>query len=120
MRILNFILAFMFIVFAFLQVNDPDPFIWITIYGVMAVFCILAAFEFYPKKFLWGAVIVFGLYAIYYLPGVQEWLMNDHKEDLFDNLAKMNHLYIEESREFLGLMICLATLTFILIRAKRK
>lgn len=50
-RIGNFLLAVMFLVFAFVQVNDPDPIIWILIYGVMAVMAIMAIFEFYPERF---------------------------------------------------------------------
>jgi hypothetical protein len=110
----------MFLVFAFVQVNDPDPVIWILVYGVMALFSIMAAFEFYIRKLLWVSLIAFGLYSIYYFPGVQEWLSQDHKEQLFDNLAKMEHLYIEESREFLGLAICNAVLVFYLIRSRKK
>ncbi|HYI78522.1 MAG TPA: transmembrane 220 family protein, partial [Chryseolinea sp.] len=37
MRIVNFILAVLFLLFAFVQINDPDPVIWILIYGAMAV-----------------------------------------------------------------------------------
>ncbi len=120
MRIVNFLLALMFLVFAFVQVNDPDPVIWILIYGIMAVFSIMAIFELYFRKFLVAALIVFGLYSLYYFPGLQDWLAQDHKEQLFDNLAKMEHLYIEESREFLGLMICNAVLILYLIRSRRK
>ena len=29
MRIVNFLLAILFLVFAFVQVNDPDPVLWI-------------------------------------------------------------------------------------------
>jgi hypothetical protein len=45
MRIVNFLLAIMFMVFAFVQINDPDPVIWILIYGIMAVFSIMAIFD---------------------------------------------------------------------------
>lgn len=118
MRILNFILAVMFLLFAFLQVNDPDPAIWILVYGSMAVLCVLAAFEFYPRKVIVALGIVFILYSVYFIPGVQEWLEHDNKSQLFDEIAKMEHVYIEESREFLGLMICLAVLLFHYLRAR--
>lgn len=117
MRILNYILAVMFLLFAFVQVNDPDPVVWILIYGVMAVSCILAAFDFYRRKIIIALGAVFLLYSIYFFPGVQEWLAQDDKAQLFDNVAKMEHPFIEESREFLGLMICLAVLVFHYVRA---
>lgn len=120
MRIFNFVLAVMFLIFAFVQINDPDPIIWILIYGAMAVVCVMAAFEFYPRKFLIGLAVVYLLYSIYYFPGVQEWLQQDRKSDIFDNLAKMEHSYIEESREFLGLIICVTVLALQLVRSRKK
>ncbi|MDH4091722.1 MAG: transmembrane 220 family protein [Cyclobacteriaceae bacterium] len=117
MRIVNFLLAAMFLVFAFVQINDPDPVVWILIYGGMAVVCIMAIFEFYVRKFLIGLLAVFLVYSFFYVPGVLEWLRHDNKSALFDEVAKMEHLYIEESREFLGLMICISVLLFYLLRA---
>ncbi|MBL7858231.1 MAG: transmembrane 220 family protein [Cyclobacteriaceae bacterium] len=119
MRVLNYILALMFLLFAFVQVNDPDPILWILIYGAMAVACVLAAFEIYPTKFLIALLVVYGLYSLVYIPGVLEWLQTDNKADLFDDVAKMEHPYIEESREFLGLLICDAVLIFYIIRSIR-
>lgn len=119
MRIVNFVLAAMFLVFAFVQVNDPDPVIWILIYGIMAIFAIMAIFEFYPKKFLIAVLILFVLYSFVYIPGLQEWLRQGNKSALFDNVAKMEHLYIEESREFLGLLICIVVLAFYLFRSRK-
>ena len=119
MRIVNFLLAAMFVLFAFVQVNDPDPVIWILIYGIMAVFCIMAIFEFYPKKFMIGVLVLYALYSIVYLPGLAQWLRSDNKADLFDNIAKMENLYIEESRESLGLFICIIVLVFYLVRSRK-
>jgi hypothetical protein len=120
MRILNFVLAVMFLIFAFVQVNDPDPILWILIYGAMAVVCILAAFNVYFRKFLIFQGIAYLLYAIYYFPGVEEWITSEDKSMLFDNIAKMEFSYIEESREFLGLSICVAVIIFYLIRSKQR
>lgn len=120
MRILNFILAVMFLVFAFVQINDPDPVIWILIYGIMAVMCVMAIFEFYPAKVTLGLLVVLAIYSFVYLPGVIEWLQKDNKALLFDDIAKMQYPYIEQAREFLGLLICIGVLIFHLFRAKRK
>jgi hypothetical protein len=120
MRILNFILAVMFLIFAFVQINDPDPVIWILIYGVMAVMCVLAIFEFYPTKVTLGLLLILTLYSFTYVPGVIEWLGSDDKALLFDDIAKMQYPYIEEAREFLGLLICVGVLIFHLVRAMKK
>jgi hypothetical protein len=119
MRIVNFLLAVMFLGFAFVQINDPDPVIWILIYGAMAVISVMAIFEFYPKKFLIGLLVLFLLYSVVFIPGVLEWLRQENKAMLFDDLAKMQHPYVEEAREFLGLLICIIVLIVYLIRARK-
>jgi hypothetical protein len=112
MKITNFLLAILFLVFAFVQINDPDPVIWILIYGNMAVLCILAMFRI---QFKWWALITAGAYIVYafaLLPAAWQWWQSPDKSLLFDDLAKMQNIYIEETREFLGLIICLAVLLF--------
>jgi hypothetical protein len=120
MKILNLVLAALFMLFAFVQVNDPDPVLWILIYGVMAVACILAAFRQYYPKVLVAILIAYAAYSIVYLDGVWEWLQSEDKAMLFDDIAKMQYPYIEESREFLGLLICILVLILHLISARRR
>jgi hypothetical protein len=119
MKVLNFVLAVLFLFFAFLQVNDPDPLLWILIYGFMAVLAVLAMFNMYFRKVILILLIVFVAYSLVYLDGVKEWLAQENKSALFDDVAKMEHLYIEESREFLGLWICIAVLAFYFIRSRK-
>ena len=120
MKILNLLLAVVFIIFAFLQINDPDPVLWILIYGLMAVACILAAFGYYYSKVLAVILVLLLAYSFVYIEGVMEWFRSDEKAMLFDDLAKMQYPYIEDSREFLGLFICIAVLTMHLLSARRK
>jgi hypothetical protein len=47
MRVINFLLAIIFMTLAFRQTNVGYPAIWIMIYGAMAVLAIMAVFEFY-------------------------------------------------------------------------
>lgn len=116
MKIVNLVLAVMFLVFAFVQINDPDPILWILIYGVMAVICVLAAFGYSSRLAMVILLVGFFAYSIVLLPGLREWLAQDDKSVLFDDIAKMQHLYIEESREFLGLVICIIVLIIYLVR----
>jgi hypothetical protein len=108
----------MFLLFAFLQINDPDPVIWILIYGAMAVLSVMAIFSFYPTRFILALMIVYIGYSTVYFPGVVEWFRSDDKAMLFDDVAKMQYPYIEESREFLGLLICIAVLIFYLLKSR--
>lgn len=105
--------------FASLQLNDPDPVLWILIYGVMSVVCVMAIFEFYSKKLMVVLSIAFLVYCIFLWPGVAEWLKQENKGVLFDDVMKMEYPYIEESREFLGLLICLLVLAFYFVRSLR-
>jgi hypothetical protein len=119
MKILNFILAVMFLIFAFLQVNDPDPLIWIMIYGVMSVLAVLAMFNVHNKNITLILLVSFVAYSLVYVKGLREWFSLDNKAELFDDVAKMQHLYIEETREFMGLWICIIVLIFYFVRARR-
>jgi hypothetical protein len=110
MKVTNLILAAMFLLFAFAQINDPDPLLWIAIYGVMAIVCIMAAFRYYIKPLLWVLLAGFLVYMVILWPGLNEWLRQEDKGVLFDEGMKMQFMYIEESREFLGLLICVIVL----------
>lgn len=110
MKVVNLLLAVMFLSFAFVQLNDPDPIVWILIYGSMAVVCIMAAFRYFLKPLLFVLLVGFIAYSFVFLDGVMEWFTQKDKTVLFDDIAKMQHPYIEESREFLGLMICIIVL----------
>lgn len=120
MKIVNLLLAVMFLLFAFVQINDPDPVVWILIYGAMAVVCVMAAFGYYYSWVLIGLIVIYAAYSLIDLNSILEWLKSDDKAMLFDNVAKMQNLYIEESREFLGLCICIGVLIMHLVRARKK
>jgi len=119
MKVINFFLALLFLAFAFVQVNDPDPWLWILIYGNMAVLCVLAMFRMYFKIWIIVSGVLYLIYSAILFPGALEWFRSPDKALLFDDLAKMQNLYIEETREFLGLMICLGVLILHFINAKR-
>lgn len=118
MRILNSFLALMFLVFAFLQVNDPDPILWILIYGAMAATSVMAIFEYYIPALMYALFFGYVVYLIILFPGAMDWFNSQDRSLLFDDIAKMQYYYIEEAREFLGLLICEAVLVFYLIRAR--
>ena len=118
MKVLNLVLAVLFVIFAFVQINDPDPVLWILIYGAMAVVCVLAAFGHYYRWILAAMAVLYAGYSFVSLSGVLEWLRSDNKAMLFDDIAKMQYPYIEESREYLGLLICILVLIMHLISSR--
>ena len=119
-KVVNILLAVMFLGFAYLQLNDPDPVIWTSIYVAVAIVCALAAFNYYNRIVLWAMTVLYALYSLVYLPGAKVWFARDDKAQLFDNVAKMEHPFIEESREFLGLGICIIVLVIYLFRSRKK
>ncbi|MFN5375779.1 MAG: transmembrane 220 family protein, partial [Chitinophagaceae bacterium] len=49
MVVFNYIFSGVFILFALLQINDPDPYVWIPIYGVVALICFFNARKKYDR-----------------------------------------------------------------------
>ena len=123
MKVFNLVLAALFIIFAFVQLNDPDPVLWILLYGIIAVACVLAAFGNYYPRVLGGLLVIYLAYSFFFLSGVFEWLRSDDRSLLFDDIAKMQYPYIEQAREFLGLFLCIVVLAMHLLTwrsAKRR
>ena len=120
MKILHFILATLFFAFTVVQFNDPDPLLWILIYGSMSAVCVMAGFKLYFPKVMIVQGVLYLVYCVLLWPGVSRWFSSDNKAMLFDDIAKMQNLYIEESREFLGLAICLVVLALYLWLSLRK
>jgi Transmembrane family 220, helix len=118
-KILNVFFALLFLLFAFVQINDPDPILWILIYLLMVAFSFMAFFEKYFSKLMWAVMAAYAVYLVLLFPGMMDWVNSTDRSLLFDDLAKMQYPYIEEAREFLGLVICMLVLGFYLFRSKK-
>jgi hypothetical protein len=104
--------------FAWLQLNDPDPYLWVGIYGYVALVSLLAFFRVYQMLMIVaGAVMVTGG-ILYLLPSVFEWLMHHSDVSLITGMSA-ERMYIEESRECFGLMLALACFAFHYFSAKK-
>lgn len=120
MKAIGGIFALLFLMFAAVQVNDPDPIYWILVYMLMAGFSVLAYLDRYYPRVMLLAMGGYGFAAWGLLPGVWDWLSSGNPGLLLDDIAKMQYPYIEESREFLGLVICLSALILYYVRSQRK
>jgi hypothetical protein len=122
MKFLNIFFTVLFVFSAALQYNDPDPYIWIPIYLYGAIFCWLAfRKKYYPGAYLTG-IIIFSLYATYYFfteDGVLDWIRLHNAENIAETM-KATKPWIEETREFFGLMILVLAMAVNLIYVKRK
>lgn len=117
MKILYLVLTVMFLVFAGLQWNDPDPIHWTLGYLAIAVSCALAAFGKYPKWWLWGVTLILGIWMLFASPAFFRWVQGG-----FPNIAGQmedSRPIIEETREFGGLLIAVVVMLSIVIRGAR-
>jgi Transmembrane family 220, helix len=125
MKVFNIFFCITFIVFAALQYNDPDPYVWVPIYMYTAVLCWLAARgRCYTKAYLLG-IIIYAAYAVYKIfdsNGLLDWIGKHHAENIAGTM-KAEQPWIEESREFFGLLILIAVLAinyFVAVKKSRK
>ena len=122
MKIFNLFFCLVFIASAVLQYNDPDPYLWIPIYLYGAVLCWLAfRNKFYPGAYLLGIVLytIYAVYKVFDKNGVLDWI-NKHRAENIAETMKAEKPWIEESREFFGLVILIIVLLINYIYTKRR
>lgn len=118
MKVVNLVLTAIFCVFAALQFNDPDPWAWAIMYFFVAAVCAWSAFRPVNRLILWAGPGVCLIWMFTLLPEFVDWI-----EIGAPNIAtgmKAETPYVEFTREFLGLAICLATLGWQLWRNRKK
>jgi hypothetical protein len=117
MKIFNFLLAALFLVSAGLQFNDPDPWRWAAMYLFCAGVCLFAAFGKYNRFALWVGIAVCIIWMAVWLPEFIHWL--DIGAPNIAGSMKAETPYVEYTREFLGLGICLGVLIWQLFLQKK-
>ena len=112
--IANGTLAFLFLVSAFLQFNDPDPLRWFAMYVAAAVACVVA----WRVRTGWWTAAAVGAIAVIWAA-----LLSPIFPELrFDDLAremKAANPRIELSRELLGLLIIAAWMIVLVVVSRR-
>jgi len=112
MKVFNIVFIILFIFFAALQYNDPDPYIWMPLYLYAAFLCYLALNKKYNRNLYFAGFVVYSAYALYLLfekNGAVSWIKNHHAENIADTMEATKP-WIEETREFFGLTILIAVL----------
>ena len=117
--ILSLLIGLIFLVFALVQYNDPDPWLWILMYGAIALIAILSALGFYSRWMVYLVLVVSMIWMVALFPGLWKWLRYEPVDALFYGMSP-DKMYIEESREFLGLLMGTAGLLFIMKQNSRK
>ncbi len=117
--VVNIFLAFVFILFAIVQLNDPDPAIWFSIYLLTAVLCAVSIFRRIPLALLYGFGLVLLFYAAMHLEFAVEWILSENKSELFGEMQEDKY-YLEGAREFLGLLIVILAVVYLLVQNKKE
>ena len=85
LKLFTIFFCIVFILFAAVQYNDPDPYLWMPIYLYTAVLCWLAfRNKFFPGAYLLG-MAVYAAYAIYKFfdqNGVWDWITKHHEANI--------------------------------------
>ncbi len=113
-KILSIVFFLIFAAFAYLQLNDPDPALWVTVYGLVAVVSLLRAFTIYHRYVFLGMIIALTVMSCFYIPGFIEYLSQPNKNEIVGEMVYKKP-YIEETREFIGLLMAAGAL-FVLWR----
>jgi hypothetical protein len=125
MKVFNIFFIVVFILSAALQYNDPDPYIWVPIYLYGAYLCYQAIQKKYSPLLYAIAFVVYIGYALYLFfdnQGVLSWAEEHNAENIAQTM-KATKPWIEETREFGGLLILVVVLAidaFWLKRTRKK
>ncbi len=117
MKIIKVILAVLFGIFAIVQYNDPDPWLWIAIYGIVSVLFILNITGWYNRTVIIVLLLIAFAYSFVYLPGVIEYFKLGEPGVLVESMQAKKP-YIEETREYGGMWLIIFALLFLLFKGK--
>ncbi len=109
MRIVHAVVALVFLLMAAIQLNDPDPLYWATVYVVVAAIPAARVFE---KRLpaIWlvaGGMVLAGMLMSF--PGFIDYLGSGDYGSL-GGAMMAEKPYVEPAREFLGLLIAVGCL----------
>jgi hypothetical protein len=122
MKAFNVFFIIVFILSAALQYNDPDPYIWMPLYLYGAFLCYQALKRKYNLVLYITGLVVYLSYAVYLFfdkEGVMSWA-RDHGAENIAQTMKATKPWIEETREFGGLLILIVVLICNMIWLSKK
>lgn len=111
-KIINLVFAVVFLVFAVIQLNDPDAVQWFLLYFLVSVLFVVANYKSIPKKFTLVLIIAYVAYSGWYFSYFMDWIDVEDKEEIFGAMV-YEKPYLEGTREFLGLLIAAGGLLYL-------
>ncbi|MFN6945236.1 MAG: transmembrane 220 family protein [Cytophagaceae bacterium] len=117
MKYASLFLCILFFGFVAVQYNDPDPYVWMPIYGFASVMCWLSFKGKYHTPILLTSAVLYFLGGLYHFPSD---IMQYIQAELSQKSMAMNVLGVEEAREAFGLMIAGIAMLFLYVLARKK
>ena len=113
-RAADAVMVLLFTFAALLQLNDPDPVRWFTIYGLAAVACLLSVL----RRLRWALPALLCVVALAWAATIAPRVVG--RVPFGDMFAawEMKNAGIEESREMYGLLIVAAWMAVLALRAR--
>jgi len=118
-KALYFIFGITLLGFAGLQFNDPDPIIWIGFYALCALIPSLLLFNVFNRPLFLLAIVWCGVELFISAPGAYQYYLHMAEEPLMQGMNPQKP-YIEECREFLGVLIAMGLLVASVLLARVK
>jgi hypothetical protein len=115
MKYIKLILAAVFGFGAIVQVNDPDPLVWILMYGVASAMCVYSMI----RPAVYGPPVVVGLIALVWAITLAPGVVGDIPFGDMFSAWEMKDTGIEQSREMYGLLLIAASMLGIAYANKR-
>ena len=103
-KIKNLILFVLFVIFAVLQLNDPDGKLWFSIYFIVSLICLYNTFKPVPKSILILSIIALMSYSVFHFSLFIDYLNTENKEEILGEMV-YDKPYLEGTREFIGLLL---------------
>jgi len=103
-KIKNLILFVLFVIFAVLQLNDPDGKLWFSVYFIVSLICLYNTFKPVPKSILILSIIALMSYSVFHFSLFIDYLNTENKEEIFGEMV-YDKPYLEGTREFIGLLL---------------
>ena len=116
-RLLPILLFALFTAFAAFQFNDPDPWLWVGIYGVVALSGLLLCITKLPSAMLLSITLILAFYAATFIPDVFEWIQAGAPD--ITGPMQADAPLTELIREFFGLCIAVGA-SYTLYRFNKK
>src|SRR6478735_2788427 len=116
MKIFKMSSFLMFVLFAVLQYNDVDPYIWMPIYLLAAMISLVSFLNRTVLNVVFITMILYALGFAYYAPSLIKWITEGMPS--ITGTMKANSPFVELIREALGLLICFVVMSIIYISDK--